>query len=455
MNDSSTEIDKSLQPAREIYSISELNSEAKALLEKRFPLIWVEGEISNLARPASGHIYFSLKDESAQVRCAMFKMRNRLVNFQPKNGQQILARVRISLYEARGEFQLIVEHMEETGDGALRRQFEQLKRQLYEEGLFDEANKQALPVLPTRLGVITSPSGAAIRDILSVLKRRFPGIPVLIYPVPVQGTEAPQAIVEALHNAGKRKDCDLLILARGGGSLEDLWAFNDETVARAINACPIPIVTGIGHEIDFTIADFVADQRAPTPSAAAELISPDRSEWIETFSSWQKRLLRAWQGYQQQQMQTVAWLSKQLKHPGQRLQDHNQRLDELEQRLTQAQSTGTRHLRSRLETLQARLLGQSPGQGLREIRIKLDKLQHANRQAILNKLGRNKQQLASVSRALDTVSPLATLGRGYAIVQTRTGQVVRKASDVSVNDSIKTRLGSGHLDCRVEAIHKD
>jgi exodeoxyribonuclease VII large subunit len=272
------EIDSQPTTSREIYSISELNSEARVLLEKRFPLIWVEGEISNLARPASGHIYFSLKDEAAQVRCAMFKMHNRLVNFQPKNGQQVLARVRISLYEARGEFQLIVEHMEETGDGALRRQFELLKQKLFEEGLFDEAHKQALPFLPTQLGVITSPSGAAIRDILSVLKRRFPGIPVLIYPVPVQGTEAPQAIVESIHSAAKCQDCDLLILARGGGSLEDLWAFNEETVARAINACPIPIVTGIGHEIDFTIADFVADYRAPTPSAAAEFISPDHTE---------------------------------------------------------------------------------------------------------------------------------------------------------------------------------
>jgi len=449
----SMEIDT--QSNREIYSISELNSEARALLEKRFPLVWVEGEISNLARPASGHIYFSLKDEAAQVRCAMFKMRNRLVNFQPKNGQQILARVRISLYEARGEFQLIVEHMEETGDGALRRQFEQLKNKLFEEGLFDEANKQALPILPTQLGIITSPTGAAIRDILSVLKRRFPGIPVLIYPVPVQGADAPQAIVEAIQTAAQRQDCDLLILARGGGSLEDLWAFNDETVARAISDCTIPVVTGIGHEIDFTIADFVADYRAPTPSAAAELISPDRAELMETFFSWQKRLLRTWQAYQQQQQQTLDWLSKQLKHPGQRLHEHAQRLDELEQRLGQAQEHRVRHLHSRLDTLQARLRGLSPGQRLQSIRLSLDKLNHANQQAFLNKLERSKHQLGNVSRALDAVSPLATLGRGYAIVQNQAGQVVRKANDVSVNDSIKTRLGSGQLDCRVEAIHEE
>ena len=268
---------------REIFTVSDLNREARELLEGHFPLVWVEGEISNLARPSSGHIYFSLKDEAAQVRCAMFKMRNRLLNFQPENGQQVLARARISLYEARGDFQLIIEHMEETGDGALRRQFELLKHKLFEEGLFDESHKRELPSLPTRLGVITSPSGAAIRDILSVLKRRFPGIPILIYPVPVQGNEAPPAIIDAIKTAGIRKDCDLLILARGGGSLEDLWAFNDESVARAIYHCPIPVVTGIGHEIDFTIADFVADFRAPTPSAAAEYISPDQNEWLENF----------------------------------------------------------------------------------------------------------------------------------------------------------------------------
>ena len=441
-------------PSREILSVSGLNREAKKLLEGHFPLIWVEGEISNLASPASGHIYFSLKDKSAQVRCAMFKMRKRLLKFQPENGQQILARVRISLYEARGEFQLIVEHMEETGEGALRLQFELLKHRLYEEGLFDEARKKELPVLPNRLGIITSPSGAAIRDTLSVLKRRFPGIPILIYPVPVQGAEAPPAIVEALHTAGENKDCDLLILTRGGDSLEDLWAFNEEAVARAMDACPIPIVTGIGHEIDFTIADFVADQRAPTPSAAAELVSPDRAEWVEVFAAWQQRLLRAWQGYQQQQLQSLSWFRKQLKHPGQRLHEHAQRLDELEQRLTQSQYINIRHSYSRLSTLQARLRGKSPGQHLREIRLRLDKLNHACRQAALTNLERDKQRLSNLGHALNTVSPLATLDRGYAIVQTQDDRVIRKASEVTVGEKISTRLGNGHLDCRVEAIHE-
>jgi exodeoxyribonuclease VII large subunit len=321
--------------------------------------------------------------------------------------------------------------------------------------VFDEEKKRPLPQLPARLGVITSPSGAAIQDILSVLKRRFPGIPILIYPVPVQGVDAPRAIVEALRTAGKRRDCDLLILARGGGSLEDLWAFNDESVARAMSACPVPIVTGIGHEIDFTIADFVADHRAPTPSAAAELISPDRIEWLETIATWQKRLLRAWQGYRQQQDQTVAWLGKHLKHPGQRLNEHAQRLDELEHRLTLAQTSSIRFRVSKLDALQARLRGQSPDQRLREIRLRINNLHHMNRHAILNKLDVARQQMNSTSRALDTVSPLATLGRGYAIVQTKTGQVVRSTAEVAINDTLTTRLGSGVLDCRVEAVHED
>lgn len=444
-----------IEPIREIFTVSDLNREARELLEGHFPLVWVEGEISNLARPSSGHIYFSLKDEAAQVRCAMFKMRNRLLNFQPENGQQVLARARISLYEARGDYQLIIEHMEETGDGALRRQFELLKHRLYEEGLFDEAHKQKLPVLPNRLGVITSPSGAAIRDILSVLKRRFPGIPVLIHPVPVQGDEAPPAIVEAIRTAGNRRECDLLILARGGGSLEDLWAFNEESVARAIYDCPIPIVTGIGHEIDFTIADFVADYRAPTPSAAAEFISPDREEWLGTIMAWRKRLLRAHQGYLQEKNQTVDWLRKRLVHPGQRLQEHGKRLGELVQRMVHSQYNQLRHRRSQLATIYARIQGHSPEKQLRIYQLRLDKLDNANRQVIIKSLERGKQKLGNLGRALDAISPLATLGRGYALAQTEDGHIIREAGQVNTNDLITTRLGKGSLDCRVESVNKD
>ncbi len=440
---------------REIYSVSNLNNAARDLLENEFPLIWVEGEVSNLARPASGHIYFSLKDESAQLRCAMFKMRNRQVSFRPENGQQVLVRGRLSLYPARGDYQLIAEHMEEAGDGALRRQFELLKHRLHDEGLFDATHKQALPELPSQIGVITSSTGAAIRDILSVLKRRFPGIPVLIYPVPVQGTEAPPAIVAALQTAQKRNECDLLILARGGGSLEDLWAFNDEAVARAIFTCDIPLVSAIGHEVDFTIADFVADLRAPTPSAAAELVSPDRDEWRSTFASWQQRLRRSWQGRMAQQRQHLNWLQRQLKHPGQRLRERAQRLDELEQRLNLAQQARLRQQQARLNTLSARLHGHSPAQRLKEMRLHLDKLQHASRSAITTNLAQHRARLDNLGRALNAISPLATLGRGYAIVQRADGTVIRAAREVALGDAITTRLGSGQLQCRVDAVLED
>ncbi len=443
------------QPHREIYSIAQLNREARTLLEGNFPLIWVEGEISNLARPASGHIYFTLKDEQAQVRCAMFKMRRRLLNFQPENGSAVLARVRVSLYEARGDYQLIVEHLEEAGDGRLRRQFEQLKRRLADEGLFDAARKRPLPSLPRCIGVITSPSGAAIRDVLSILQRRFPAIPVLIYPVPVQGSEAPPAIVDALHTAAQRDECDLLLLTRGGGSLEDLWAFNNEAVARAIVDSPIPVVSAVGHEIDTTIADFVADMRAPTPSAAAELISPDRGEWLDTLRHWRSRLIRAIQSRLAREQQHLRAVSRHLKHPGQRLQDQAQRLDELEQRLSRALRARLQHNKARLGALTIRLHSQSPKRQLATLQLRLNADRRRLHAAMPQRLSEEQQRLAALARALDAVSPLATLSRGYAIVQHPDGPIVRKAGEVSIGDPLHIRLGEGRLDCRVEGIHED
>ncbi len=444
-----------LQPHRKIYSIAQLNREARALLEGNFPLIWVEGEISNLARPASGHIYFSLKDEQAQVRCAMFKIRRQRLGFQPENGSAVLARVRVSLYEARGDYQLIVEHLEEAGDGRLRRQFEQLKQRLADEGLFDAARKRPLPDLPHCIGIVTSPSGAAIRDVLSVLKRRFPAIPVLIYPVPVQGNEAPAAIVDALHAAAQRNECDLLLLTRGGGSLEDLWAFNDEAVARAIADNPIPIVSAVGHEIDITIADFVADMRAPTPSAAAELISPDRGEWLDTLRHWRSRLIRTVQSRLAHEQQHLRAISRHLKHPGQRLQNQAQRLDEQEQRLSRALHTRLQHNKARLGTLTARLHSQSPKQQLATLQLRLNADRRRLHAAMPQHLGEEQQRLAALARALDAVSPLATLSRGYAIVQHPDGLIVRKAGEVNIGDPLSVRLGEGRLDCRIEGIHKD
>ena len=336
-------------PPREIFTISRLNREARVLLERGLGSLWLEGEISNLSRPSSGHWYFSLKDEAAQVRCAMFRQRNLQVRFPVKDGAHVLARGRVSLYEARGEFQVVIDHLEEAGEGVLRRRFEELKARLGAEGLFDSRHKQPLPRLPGRIGVITSPTGAALRDILHILRRRFPAVPVLIYPVAVQGESAPREIEQALRLASARRDCDVLIVARGGGSLEDLWAFNDEAVARAIFACPIPVVSGVGHEVDFTIADLVADERAPTPSGAAERVVPDRAEWLRGFAFAAQRLQAGMRRRLNEMRNDLQVREQRLArtHPGVRLRQHAQRLDELEERLKLA-------ARARIERARAR-----------------------------------------------------------------------------------------------------
>src|SRR5688572_24140306 len=269
--------------SRDIYTVSRLNREARGLLEAGLPSLWITGELSNLARPASGHWYFTLKDEDAQVRCAMFRQRALAVRVAPRDGMQVLMRARVGLYEARGEFQLVVDHLEEAGEGELRRRFEALKQKLAAEGLFDAARKRALPRFPARIGIVTSVTGAALRDVLHVLRRRCPGVPVLVYPVPVQGAGAPPEIAAMLELADHRREVEVLLLVRGGGSLEDLFAFNDERLARTIAGIGLPLITGIGHEIDFTIADFVADLRAPTPSAAAELAVPDAAAWLQAL----------------------------------------------------------------------------------------------------------------------------------------------------------------------------
>jgi exodeoxyribonuclease VII large subunit len=321
---------------REVLSVSDLNRQARELLEGEFPLVFVDGELSNLARPSSGHWYFTLKDDRAQIRCAMFRNRNRYINFKPVDGTQVIVHGKVSIYEGRGDFQLIAEQMEEAGDGALRRAYEQLKQKLHLEGLFDDDQKSPLPPLPQHIGVITSPSGAAVRDVLTVMRRRFPAISLTILPVQVQGDQAPDQIVAAIETANQYPDMafDLLLVTRGGGSLEDLWAFNTEKVARAIHSSEIPVVSAIGHEIDFTIADFVADLRAPTPSAAAELISPDQNEWQQILAGY----MNMFEGFMANQLSgmkaTLSSLSRRLRHPGQRLEDQAQRLDDLEIRLS-------------------------------------------------------------------------------------------------------------------------
>lgn len=444
------------QPRRDVYTVSRLNREARALLEGNFPLLWVEGEISNLSRPRSGHIYFTLKDEFAQARCAMFRMRATHLNFTPRDGTQVMARVRVSLYENRGDFQLIVDHMEEAGDGALRRAFDELKQRLQSEGLFEEAHKRPLPTLPRTIGVITSPSGAAIRDILTVLKRRFPAIRVVLYPVAVQGEGAAEEIAEAIRLAGKRAECEVLIVGRGGGSLEDLWAFNEEPVARAIYDSPIPVVSAVGHEVDFSISDFVADMRAPTPSAAAELLSPDASQWLIRLTAMQQRLQQTMLRQQQQAKRQLEGLRGRLRHPGRRLQQIAQRLDELEWRLGTSRHNQLQRQQASLGQLVARLQRHAPQAQLQRLQARQQNLQGRLQQAIHEQLLENRNQLGLAVRTLETVSPLATLQRGYAIVTRESdGALIEQSKQIEPGEQIRAKLSEGELLCRVEERFND
>ncbi|HEX4870198.1 MAG TPA: exodeoxyribonuclease VII large subunit [Moraxellaceae bacterium] len=435
---------------RNILSVTLLNEQVRDLLEGSFPNLWVEGEISNLSQPSSGHLYFTIKDAGAQIRAAMFRGNNRFLRFAPKNGQQVLVKARLSLYAPRGDYQLIVEQMEEAGLGALRRAFDALRLRLQAEGLFDSERKRELPSPPRHLAVITSPTGAAVRDILSVLGRRFPGLPVTVVPVPVQGVDAPPAIVRALALANAQPQFDVILLARGGGSLEDLWAFNDEAVARAIAASRLPVVTGVGHETDFTIADFVADVRAPTPSAAAELLSPDGEELLASLEGFEVLLARAMQTRLARATQELTHLRARLRHPGQRLRDLAQRLDELELRLRRASEQGLRARRLHLAGLAARLRGQQPGQRLPGLRRRVLDLDARLLQAMRQQLRARETRLVHLAERAQLASPLAILARGYAILE-HDGQVVRSARDVPVGGTLRARLGDGMLTATVTA----
>ncbi|MFC1684490.1 exodeoxyribonuclease VII large subunit [Pseudomonadota bacterium] len=446
-----------IQTQRDIFSVSRLNVEVRAVLEGSFPLLWVEGEISNLARPASGHIYFTLKDAHAQVRCAMFRMRRQHLRFQPENGQQVLIRARVSLFEARGEFQLVAEHMEPSGEGLLRQAFEELKQRLGTEGLFDAAGKKPLPSLPNRIGVITSPTGAAIRDFISILKRRFPLAAITLYPVTVQGKDAATEIARMIRLADQRAECDLLVVTRGGGSLEDLMAFNDEDVARAVHGASLPVVSAVGHEIDFTIIDFVADVRAATPSAAAELISPDRQELEQQLGQLASRL----NSCQQRALALTKTHSTHLRqrlnqlHPGVRLRQQQQRMDELEQRLTINTKGAIKQCHAAVGTLSSRLSARTPAFRLAQLQLKQTTLQRQLKHSMHGLLTRLEQRLSATGQHLHAVSPLATLGRGYAIVQQiPSGTILTNAADAKPGDQVKAQLAHGNLLCRVEKIKR-
>jgi len=441
----------------QIYTVSELNREAKLALEECLDTRWIVGEISNLARPGSGHLYFSLKDADAQVRCAMFRGANRTLRFVPEDGLQVILRARVTIYEPRGSYQLIVEHMEPAGEGLLRRQFEELKAKLADEGLFDESNKLPLPRLPGRIGIVTSPTGAAIRDILHVLARRFPAIPVVIYPVQVQGEQAKYAIARALEIAAERNECDVLIVGRGGGSLEDLWAFNEEIVARAVYACPIPIISAVGHEVDFTITDLVADLRAPTPSGAAELIVPDRRTWLDSITTLRLRAAKAIEQVANRRREQITQLDGRLqrRNPILLLEQYAQRLDELTGRIGRALHQRIRMDRLRLHNAMARIRAGNPRplisestQILAEKRLRLSN-------AIRVIIAAERKKLAVFAAGLQAVSPLDTLKRGYAIVENQQGQLVRSVATLEAQDEIIGRLTDGRFTATVRKILPD
>ncbi|MBE4360080.1 exodeoxyribonuclease VII large subunit [Vibrio parahaemolyticus] len=430
-----------------IFTVSRLNAEVRLLLENEMGIVWLVGEISNFSAPVSGHWYLTLKDSRAQVKCAMFRGNNRRVTFKPANGNQVLVKARLSLYEPRGDYQLIIESMQPEGDGRLQQEFEELKMKLAAEGLFAQTNKLPLPEHPKRVGVITSKTGAALYDILDVLKRRDPSLPVVIYPTMVQGDDAAIQIAQAIGRANSRNECDVLIVGRGGGSLEDLWCFNNEILARTIAASQIPIISAVGHEVDMTIADFVADVRAPTPSAAAELVSRDNSHKDQALVTRQHKLANAMRYYLAQQKQQSAQLMHRLErqHPSYQLQRQSQQLDELDMRLRRAMQRFIDTRQQAVERKHHRLQLNSPVKHLAQQKSRLERVEHKLLDAMDRKLLTMRHQLAIAAEKLDTVSPLATLKRGYSITQTGQGKVVTSADDVKTGDLLVTRLANGEI----------
>ncbi|WP_420825432.1 exodeoxyribonuclease VII large subunit [Vibrio astriarenae] len=430
-----------------IFTVSRLNSEVRLLLENEMGIVWLVGEISNFSAPISGHWYFTLKDARAQVKCAMFKGNNRRVTFKPQAGQQVLVKARLSLYEPRGDYQLIIDSMQPEGDGRLQQQFEELKMRLAGEGLFAQTNKRPLPEHPTRVGVITSQTGAALFDILDVLKRRDPSLPVVIYPTMVQGEGAAIRIAQAIGTANDRNECDVLIVGRGGGSLEDLWCFNEEIVARTIAASQIPIISAVGHEIDVTIADFVADMRAPTPSAAAELVSRDNSHKTQNVQVRVNKLFNASKLYFQQQRQTLIHLMHRLEkqHPSYQLERQSQQLDDLERRLQRAMQQYVLRQYDAVERKQYRLQQASPTRVIQQQTHQLTQSQQKLIEAMKRRMLLSRHKLALAAEKLDTVSPLATLKRGYSITQLESGEVITEQEQVQTGDVLITRVAKGKV----------
>ncbi|KQQ75488.1 exodeoxyribonuclease [Xanthomonas sp. Leaf131] len=435
----------------QILTPSQLNTLARDLLEGSFPLVWVEAELSSVTRPSSGHLYFTLKDARAQIRCAMFKPKSTWLKFQPREGLRVLARGRLTLYEARGDYQLVLDHMEEAGEGALRRAFDELRARLAAEGLFDAERKQPLPAHVRRLAVITSPSGAAVRDVLSVLARRFPLLEVDLLPSLVQGDSAAAQITSLLQRADACGRYDVILITRGGGSLEDLWAFNDERLARAIAAAQTPVVSAVGHETDFSLSDFVADVRAPTPSVAAELLVPDQRELVARVRRAQARMAQLQQHALGNAMQRADRLALRLRaqSPQARLQLLQRRQEDAGRQLRARMTQVLERLQARLQRGQARLHAHNPQRDLANLQQRLQALHP--QAAMQRRLQHDQLRLRGLARSLEAVSPLATVARGYAIVtRPADGSVVRSAGEVSPGERLRAQLADGSIEVRVE-----
>lgn len=430
-----------------VYAVSDFADILRGLVEDALPSVWIEGEISNLAKPASGHWYFTIKDSGAQLRCVMFRKANYLVRPLPKDGDQVRIRAQASVYVARGDLQLICEAMEPAGQGALLLAYERLKAKLQAEGLFDADLKRPIPKIPRGIGLITSATGAAVQDVLTALRRRFPLVTVYLYPVPVQGAEAAPAIVKALRELPKRASVDVVLLVRGGGSLEDLWAFNEEAVARAVRACVKPVICGVGHEVDFSIADFAADLRAPTPTAAAELCTPDIAEWRRTLAAQRDAILRIWQQAHQRRQEQLGRDSQRLValHPGRRLRDRIQALDDLEMRLRRSQAQQLRARSDRWHDLQKRLLGSRLSAQISGLQLDQARLERRLLQAWSGRLMQSRDRLQAIESLLTSFNPQAVLNRGYAIARDEAGNILRDPAQVGIGTAVDLQLAKGAL----------
>ncbi|HBB2306960.1 TPA: exodeoxyribonuclease VII large subunit [Escherichia coli] len=437
-----------------IFTVSRLNQTVRLLLEHEIGQVWISGEISNFTQPASGHWYFTLKDDNAQVRCAMFRNSNRRVTFRPQHGQQVLVRANITLYEPRGDYQIIVESMQPAGEGLLQQKYEQLKAKLQAEGLFDQQLKKPLPSPAHCVGVITSKTGAALHDILHVLKRRDPSLPVIIYPTAVQGDNAPGQIVRAIELANKRNECDVLIVGRGGGSLEDLWSFNDERVARAIFASRIPVVSAVGHETDVTIADFIADLRAPTPSAAAEMVSRNQQELLRQIQSVQQRLGMAMDYFLANRTRRLTLLHHRLQqqHPQLRLARQQTALERLQQRMNLAIDSQIKRTNKRQVRLLQRLNQQNPQPRIHRVQSRIQHLEHRLAEHVHSRLSAMRERFGNAVTHLEAVSPLSTLARGYSVTTVTDGKVLKKVKQVKTGDVMTTRLEDGWVKSEVKGI---